>query len=274
MVASMAFLFETTKISGDSMRQYVSSINMACQRTSPAWAVGWDEASLPRRETCNSWFYERQLRAGGTEPTQHSPTPDTLIGLLSDFVHKVLSVPVSAKILSLARNALSNVLQYFMMPLPTMTAAMEWSDLQLASDRELEQSLRRLADGRKNKTAPTKSFTCRILLTEPLPDRHPVSLVFRYHRAVSEFTTRRQLPLPKYVWQLPTEVLKIMLDSAAMNTWFKATVKDAKIRHDEQVTAHSHRNGSATAAFKVGVPVPVFSQVADWDLSVKTFFKT
>jgi hypothetical protein len=82
---------------------------MVYQRTSPAWTVGWDEASLPRRETSNSWFYERQLRAGGAEPTQHIPTPDTLIYLLCDFVQKFLSAPVSAKSLSLARNALSNV---------------------------------------------------------------------------------------------------------------------------------------------------------------------
>jgi hypothetical protein len=101
---------------------------------------------------------------------------------------------------------------------------MEWSDLQLASDRELKQWLRRLAAGRKNKRAPTKSFTRRILLTEPLAGRHPVSLIFRYHRAVSEFTTRRRLPWPKYVWRLPTEGLTTKLDSAAMNTCFKAAV--------------------------------------------------
>jgi hypothetical protein len=123
-------------------------------------------------------------------------------------------------------------------------------------------------------TAPTKFFTRRFLLSDPLPDQHPVSLISRYHRAVSDFTTRRRLPWPKYVSQLPTEGLTTKLDSAAMITWFKAAVKDAKIRHDEKVTAHSHRSGSATAAFKVGVPVPVFGQVADWDLSGKICFKT
>jgi hypothetical protein len=276
MVAWMAFLFETTKIRGDTKRQYVSSISMAYETSGLA---------PPRRPAGTKRLYHKvgraihgftnaRLRAGGVEPTQHSPTPDTLIGLLCDFVHKVLSAPVSAKSVSLALNALSNVWQYVMISRPTMTAAMEWSDLQLASDRELKQSLRRLAYGRKNKTATTKSFTRRILLTEPLPDRHPVSHIFRYHRAVSEFTTRLWLLWPKCVWQLPTEGLTTQLDSAAMNIWFKAAVKDAKIRHDEQVTARSHRSGSATAAFKVGVPVPVFSQVTDWDLSGKKFFKT
>jgi hypothetical protein len=76
------------------------------------------------------------------------------------------------------------------------------------------------------------------------------------------------------VWQLPTEGLTTKLDSAAMNTWFKAAVKDAKIKLAEKVTAPSHRSGSATAAFKAGVPDPGFSQIADWDLSGKTFFKT
>jgi hypothetical protein len=153
-------------------------------------------------------------------------------------------------------------------------AAMEWRDLLLASDLKLTQVLRRLSEGRKNENAPIKSFTRRVLLTEPLPERHPVSQMFHYHRAVTDMMSRRRLPWPRYVWQLPTEGLTTTLDSAAMNNWFKHAVKDAQIQLADKVTAHSHRIDSATAAFKIGVPVPVFSQVADSDISGKSFFQT
>jgi hypothetical protein len=180
------------------MRQYVSSNNTAYD-TSGIAPLGRPAGTkrLYREVSCAiHGFTNARLRAGGAEPKQHTPTPDTLIGLLCDFVYRVLSVPVSAKSLSLARKALSNEWQYFMISRPTMTAAMEWGDLQLASDRELKQSLRRLANGRKNKTAPTKTFTHRIVRAEPLPGRHPFSFIFRYHRAISDFTTRRRLPWP------------------------------------------------------------------------------
>jgi hypothetical protein len=111
MVAWIAFLFETTKSSGDSMRQYVSSINMAYETSGPAPPGRPAGTKCLYHEVSHAihGFTNARLRAGGAEPTQHIPTPDTLTGLLCDFVQKVLSAPVSSKSLSLARNALSNV---------------------------------------------------------------------------------------------------------------------------------------------------------------------
>jgi hypothetical protein len=80
MLAWMAFLFETTTISGDSMRQYGSSINMAYETS--GLAPHGRPAGTKRRyhEVSRAFqgFTNARLRAAGAEPTQHSPTPDTL----------------------------------------------------------------------------------------------------------------------------------------------------------------------------------------------------
>jgi hypothetical protein len=67
MVAWMAFLFETTKISGDSMRQYVSSINMAYETSGLAPPGGPAGTKRLYHEVSRAihGFTNARLRAGG-----------------------------------------------------------------------------------------------------------------------------------------------------------------------------------------------------------------
>jgi hypothetical protein len=74
------------------------------------------------------------------------------------------------------------------------------------------------------------------------------------------------------VWQLPTETLR-KFDSELMNAWWTPAVTDAAVSLPGHITAHSHRSGSSTSAFKLGVPVPVVCQIADWDTNGDAFYK-
>jgi hypothetical protein len=75
---------------------------------------------------------------------------------------------------------------------------------------------------------------------------------------------------PKRVWGLPNETIR-QFDSGLLNTWWSKAVADAHVSIEGNITAYSHRSGSATSAFKLGVPVPVICQIADWDTTGRAF---
>jgi hypothetical protein len=89
-----------------------------------------------------------------------------------------------------------------------MTGAMKWTVVTSVSAREVDFVLPRLAPRRKNKDAPTR-FLRRIVSSEPEPDLHPISLFCYYRQAVLRLAELRQLPELTFVWQLPTEGIKL-----------------------------------------------------------------
>jgi hypothetical protein len=147
-------------------------------------------------------FKRARLNAGGKEPVQHSPTPDFVIAALCLLVRKGLTPPITIKKLGMARSGLANIWQYFNGSRPTMTAAMKWDNFTHVSPRHIRYVWRRLAPGRKNKDAPTRDFTYRIVSTEPEPALHPISLLCDYRDAVRKYADRNREARPPLVWQL------------------------------------------------------------------------
>jgi hypothetical protein len=117
-------------------------------------------------------------------------------------------------------------------------------------------------DGRKNKRAPTRDTSQQIPIGEPRPDLHPISFMILIRDSVFRFARSRKILSPKRVWQLPTETFR-KFDSELMNAWWTQPVTEAAVSLPGRITAHSHKSGSSTVAFKLGVPVPVICQIAD-----------
>jgi hypothetical protein len=97
------------------------------------------------------------------------PTPDLVIAGMCEFVRASLASPVTVSKLGLASYAMANIWQYFKFSRPTTTAALKWTDIQCINTSEAGFYLRRLAPVRKNRDAPTRHFTRRILSSEPKP---------------------------------------------------------------------------------------------------------
>jgi hypothetical protein len=121
------------------------------------------------------------------------------------LVRKELTPPVAIVKHGMARSKLANIWQYFNVSRPTMTAAMKWDDLSHISPRRIRYVLCRRAPGRKNKDAPTREFTRRIVSTQPEPSLHPISLLGDCRDAVRKYADRNRVSRPPFVWQLPTE---------------------------------------------------------------------
>jgi hypothetical protein len=143
-----------------------------------------------------------------------------------------------------------------------MTAALLWSYLQMHASIRVSAVPRRLMDGRKNKRAPTRVMSPHIHVGEPHPDRHPISLLILHRDAVFRFARYRRMVRPPREWGFPNETIR-EFESGLMNTWWSKAVADALVSVEGNITAHSHRSGSATSAFKLGVPVPVICQIAE-----------
>jgi hypothetical protein len=115
MVAWIAYMLESTSISGDSIEQYVSTVNSAFE-TSGLAPPG-------RPQNCNRLYIEvkravddfkrARLNAAGKKPVQHSPTPDFVIAALCLLVRKELTPPITIKKLGMTRSGLANIWQYF-----------------------------------------------------------------------------------------------------------------------------------------------------------------
>jgi hypothetical protein len=257
------------------MAQYVSVVNRAYETSGlspPGKAPNSTRLYIEVRKALDG-FKRARLKAGGAEPVQHLPTPDLVIAGMCEFVRASLASPVTVRKLDLARCAMANIWQYFNFSRPTTTAALKWTDFRCINTSEVGFCLRRLAPGRKNRDAPTRHFTRRILSSETEPGLHPVSLFCAYRDAIRREVERRRLPMPVFVWQLPTEgVVANDMTSEKMNSWLRQAAKAAKIDLPVGLTAHCHRSGSATAAKKLQVDVAVFCQIADWDVGGKTFF--
>jgi hypothetical protein len=153
-----------------------------------------------RPQNCNRLFVEVKraidgfkralMNAGGKEPVQHSATPDFVIAALCVLVRRELTPPITIKKLSMSRRGLANIWQYVNVSRPTMTAATKWDDFTHISPRHIRYVLHRLAPGRKNKDAPTREYTRRIISTEPEPALHPISLLCDYREAVRRYADR------------------------------------------------------------------------------------
>jgi hypothetical protein len=81
MVAWIAYLFESSSISGDSMEQYVSVVNRAYETSGlspPGKAPNSTRLYIEVRQALDG-FKRARLKAGGAETVQHMPTPDLLI---------------------------------------------------------------------------------------------------------------------------------------------------------------------------------------------------
>jgi hypothetical protein len=128
-------------------------------------------------------------------------------------------------------------------------------------------------DGRKNKRAPTRMISRHIPVGESRPDRHPISLLILYRDAVFRFARSRWMVRPRRVWELPNGTIR-EFESGLMNTWWSKAVAEANVSVEGHITSHSHRSGSSTSAFKLGVPVPDICQIADWDTHGKAFYDT
>ena len=81
------------------------------------------------------------------------------------------------------------------------------------------------------------------------------------------------LQSPKQMWQLPKEKAKIF-GSAEMRKWLIFAAKETTSGLPEGLTPRGHRNGSSTMAYRFLHDYPTFCNVADWELSGKTFQKT
>jgi hypothetical protein len=115
IVAWITYMFEPTRVSGDSMEQCVSTVYRAFETS------GLAPPGMP--QNCNRLYVEvkwaiegfkrARLNAGGKEPVQHSPTPDFVIAALCLLVRKELTPPITIKKLGMTRSGLANIWQYF-----------------------------------------------------------------------------------------------------------------------------------------------------------------
>jgi hypothetical protein len=152
-----------------------------------------------------------------------------------------------------------------------MRVAMLWTDLEVLSRVRISTVMQTLMDGRKDKRVPTRVNSRQIPIGSL--DLHPISLMILYRDCVFRFARSGNILRPKRVRQLPTETLR-KFDLEFKNAWWTQAVTDAAVSLPGHITAHAHRSGSPTSAFKLGVPVPVICQVADWDTKGDTFYKT
>jgi hypothetical protein len=154
-----------------------------------------------------------------------------------------------------------------------MCVAMLWTDFEVLSSVRIATVMRKLMDGRKNKRAPTRDTSRQIPIGEPRPDLRPILLMILFRDAVIRFARSRKILRPKPVRQLPTETFR-KFDSELMNAWWTQAVREAFVSVPGRITAHSHRSGSSTSAFKLRVPVPIRCQISDWDTKGDTFYET
>jgi hypothetical protein len=92
MVAWISYRFESSQISSDSMEQYVSVVNRACETRGlvpTGKAPTGTRVCIELRKALDGFKIAR-LKAGGVEPVQHIPTPDLVNSGMCEFA----SVPL------------------------------------------------------------------------------------------------------------------------------------------------------------------------------------
>jgi hypothetical protein len=148
MLAWLSYLFHTTSITGETAKQYVSSVNAAYA------TMGLQPPAKP----AGSWrlyhdvkmalagFTKVRLAVWARDPKSHVPTSTEMIERLCCLTLKALD----REDLPMARAALANVWQYFNFSRPTMTASLDWDRLEFLSAVKVKMTVPRIAAGRKN----------------------------------------------------------------------------------------------------------------------------
>jgi hypothetical protein len=107
--------------------------------------------------------------------------------------------------LKIARAALSNVFQFYMLWQPTIAAAIRWSDLGDFCATHFIVTMRRDMIGRQNKCSVEKTIPRRLPADIEHADVHFIPPFFEYGRQVDELVLLRRLLPPVSIWQLPME---------------------------------------------------------------------
>jgi hypothetical protein len=165
-------LYETTRISGQTAEQYVSTVNRSyeTQGLQPQGKPRNSHALFHDMRKALDGFTNARLLGGGPEPAQHEPTLDSVIESLCRLIVRRLSssnVPLVAWPLQEARWPTSGSISKSSVP----QCAMLWPGPEVLSSGRISTVKRRLMDGRKNKRAPTH------VTGEPCPHLHPISLL-------------------------------------------------------------------------------------------------
>lgn len=154
MVAFLADLYATTKISGETATQYVSAINTAYLTMGldpPGRASNAERLYFDVKKSLEGF---KRLRTR-LSPARGQPTPATTLNLIYALC-VVVSKALDHKNLTLVRDGLANIFQYYMISRPTMTAMMKWDQVEFISAKKIRVTIPRLAAGRKNKNMPSK----------------------------------------------------------------------------------------------------------------------
>lgn len=271
LVRYMGHLFRTTSIQGETAEQYVSAVNRAYDLLgfpAPGRPLG-SKSLYFEVQSALTGFVQRRLNEQNISASCTPATPDTFILELC----RVALTALRSENLSIARAALANIFQYYMIWRPTMAAAVGWSNLKVVSNSEIEVLMPRDMTGRKDKKGREKVITRRISGGICHPELHPIALIFEYRRQVDVVTRRRRLLPPLGVWQLPTEGFKTF-GSTEMNAWLKSAATNVPAGLPPKITPRCHRNGASTLAYRLLKDYPDFCWVADWELTGETFKKT
>ena len=274
MVPFLAELYATTQITGETATQYVSAINTAYETLGlapPGRAPNATRLYFDVKRSLEG-FTRKRVRTGGPLPSPTVPTPLSVAMALCDSTAHMLQRDNLAG----ARNSLANVIQFFMISRPTMTAAMTWTQVQFISNKTVHFVIPRLAPGRKNKKQPDK------LIVRSIPDdvaahRHPLTLLMQYRAAIETTCRRRKLPIPLGVWDVPGGPKRTApANSSDMNFWLSTALKNVPhaALQGVNIMASSHRSGAATAAMKLRVDPAAICHVGDWELSGNTLRTT
>jgi hypothetical protein len=255
-------------VQGENAEQYVSAVNRAYDLLgleAPGRMPNSSELAF-EVQTAIRGFIKRLLTEDHIAPTPTEATPAVFVFELCKLAAKGLR----AGDLKIARAALSNVFQFYMIWRPTMAAAITWSDLGELSATHFSVTMRRDMLGRKNKSGAEKTITRRRPADIEHADVHFIPLFAEYRRQVDELVLRRRFLHPVSVWQLPTEGLR-PLGSSGMGRWLKSAASKTSTGLPAKITPRCHRNGSSTLAYRLLNDYPDFCIIADWEMTGSTF---
>jgi hypothetical protein len=217
-------------------------------------------------QTAIRGFIKRHLTESHTAPTPTKATPAVFVFELCKLAAKGLC----AGELKIARAALSNAFQFYMIWRPTTAAAIPWSHLGELSATHFSVTMRRDMIGQKNTSGTEKTITRRQPADIEHADVHFIPSFAEYRRHVDELVLRGRLLPPVSVWQLPTEGLR-PLGSCDVGRWLKSAASKPSTGLPAKITPRCDRNGSSTLAYRLQNDYPDFCFIADWEMTGSTF---
>ena len=153
-----------------------------------------------------------------------------------------------------------------------MCAAALWNNT-IFVNGDIEVTMTREMIGRKDKLGQDKKILRRPISGNRYSGKHPILLLARFRVLVLAECERLGIQNPKQMWLLPKEKGRI-LGSPDMRKWLIFAAKETFQGLPQGVTPRSHRNGASTMAYRLLKDYPVFCNVADWELTGKTFQRT